>query len=123
MKTGCPRAFFTSLLLISLAFPAWGQLSSSAVDDLVEDAMEKFTVAGVAVGIVKDGEIIHAKGYGLKSVETGEKVDAYTSFAIASNSKAFTSAALAILVERLCDPEFQYPGSADTPQRTGSWCG
>ncbi len=61
--------------------------------------MEKFTVAGVAVGIVKDGEIIHSRGYGLKSVETGEKVDEHTSFAIASNSKAFTTTALAILVE------------------------
>ena len=61
--------------------------------------MDKFTVAGVAVGIVKDGEIIHSKGYGLKSVDTGEKVDQNTAFAIASNSKAFTTAALAILVE------------------------
>ena len=77
---------------------------SREVDQLVEDAMEKFTVAGVAVGIVKDGRIIHAKGYGVKSVETGEKVDAYTAFAIASNSKAFTTAALAILVDegKLC---------------------
>ncbi len=32
--------------------------------------MAKFTVAGVAVGIVKDGEIIHSRGYGLKSVDT-----------------------------------------------------
>jgi CubicO group peptidase (beta-lactamase class C family) len=89
-----------SLLLVSILFiPVSGQLTSREVDKLVEDAMEKFTVAGVAVGIVKDGEIIHAKGYGVKSVLTGEKVDEHTSFAIASNSKAFTSAALAILVE------------------------
>jgi CubicO group peptidase (beta-lactamase class C family) len=65
----------------------------------VEEAMEKFTVAGVAVGVVKDGKIVHAKGYGVKSVDSAEPVDAYTSFAIASNSKAFTTAALAILVE------------------------
>lgn len=79
--------------------PAWGQLSSAEIDRLVEDAMEKFAVAGVAVGVVKDGEIIHAKGYGVKSVDNGLPVDEHTSFAIASNSKAFTSAALAILVE------------------------
>jgi len=99
MKTGNPKVLFTLLLVFTLVFPAWGQLTSSEIDKLVVDAMEKFTVAGVAVGIVKDGEIIHAKGYGLKSVETGERVDEHTSFAIASNSKAFTSAALAILVE------------------------
>ncbi len=87
--------------MVFLVVPASlsGQLTSSEIDSLVEDAMEKFTVAGVAVGIVKDGEIIHTRGYGLKSVETGEKVDEHTSFAIASNSKAFTTTALAILVE------------------------
>ena len=98
MKNGNLKVLL-SLLLVLVMAPSWGQITSSEIDELVEDAMEKFTVAGVAVGIVKDGEIIHAKGYGLKSVETGERVDEHTSFAIASNSKAFTSAALAILVE------------------------
>ncbi len=99
MKKGNLKASFVVLLALVLVIPVWGQLSSREIDKLVEDAMEKFTVAGVAVGVVKDGEIIHAKGYGLKSVETGEKVDEHTSFAIASNTKSFTSAALAILVE------------------------
>ena len=99
MKTGRLKAIITLLLAITFVIPVWGQLSSKEIDELVEDAMEKFTGAGVAVGVVKDGEIIHARGYGLKSVDTGEKVDEHTSFAIASNSKAFTSAALAILVE------------------------
>jgi CubicO group peptidase (beta-lactamase class C family) len=89
------------MILLSLTFllPVNSQLTSTDIDELVKDAMEKFTVAGVAVGIVKDGKIVHARGYGVKSVETGEKVDEHTSFAIASNSKAFTTAALAILVE------------------------
>jgi CubicO group peptidase (beta-lactamase class C family) len=93
------KKLFPILLACNLILPVWGQLTSAEIDHLVEDAMEKFTVAGVAVGVVKDGEIIHAKGYGVKSVDSGEKVDEHTSFAIASNSKAFTSAALAILVE------------------------
>jgi CubicO group peptidase (beta-lactamase class C family) len=99
MKTGKLKALFTLQVTLCLLIPVSGQLSSREIDKLVEDAMEKFTVAGVAVGVVKDGEIIHAKGYGLKSVDTGEKVDEHTSFAIASNTKAFTTAALAILVE------------------------
>jgi CubicO group peptidase (beta-lactamase class C family) len=93
------KKLFMLLIAIQLILPAWGQLSSTEIDNLVADAMEKFTVAGVAVGVVKDGKIIHAKGYGVKSVDTGAPVDEHTSFAIASNSKAFTSAALAILVE------------------------
>ncbi len=61
--------------------------------------MEDFTVAGVAVAVVKDGKIIHQKGYGLKSVDSNGKVNEHTNFGIASNSKAFTTTALAILVE------------------------
>ncbi len=75
------------------------QVSSDEIDVLVETAMKKFNVAGVAVGIVKDGKIIHTKGYGIKSIKTNKKVNEHTQFAIASNSKAFTTAALAILVE------------------------
>ncbi|MCP4310414.1 MAG: serine hydrolase [Bacteroidetes bacterium] len=92
--------FLISILILSLIpVTGSGQLSTKEVDRLVEDAMEKFDVAGVAVGIVKDGEVFLAKGYGVRSVEGKEKVDENTSFAIASNSKAFTSAALALLVE------------------------
>ena len=92
--------YLISILLLSVIhLTGYGQLSVKEVDRLVEDAMEKFNVAGAAVGIVKDGEVFLAKGYGLKSVEGKEKVDEHTSFAIASNTKAFTAAALAILVE------------------------
>ena len=86
---------FSSILINSNL----GQITSREIDMLVEDAMVKFTVAGVAVGIVKDGKIIHSKGYGVRSIETAEKVNEHTSFAIASNSKAFTTTALALLVE------------------------
>jgi CubicO group peptidase (beta-lactamase class C family) len=47
---------------------------------------------------IKDGKVVLAKGYGVKSIDTQEKVDANTLFGIASNS-GFTSAALAILVD------------------------
>ncbi|MBC8321049.1 MAG: serine hydrolase [Bacteroidetes bacterium] len=85
------------VLLISNTTNA--QISAKEVDKLVENAMSKFYVAGVAVAIVKDGEIVHSKGYGVKSVETKEKVNEHTQFSIASNSKAFTTAALSILVD------------------------
>ena len=54
---------------------------------------------GIAVAVVKDGKIIHAKGYGVRSLNTMQKVDENTLFGIASNSKAFTVAALGILVD------------------------
>ena len=89
--------FFTlSLFFTNYLF---GQITSKEVDSLVRKAMKEFNVAGVAVAIVKDGKIIHEKGYGVKSIDTKLSVDEHTNFQIASNSKAFTTAALSILVD------------------------
>ena len=92
---------FTFLLLFTFLSTniLLAQISSNEINQLVEQSMKQFNVAGVAVGIVKDGKIIHSKGYGIKSVITKEKVNEHTLFAIASNSKAFTTTALALLVE------------------------
>ncbi|MFV5688373.1 serine hydrolase [Flavobacterium sp. ZT3R25] len=89
---------FVAITLIATTL-SFAQISSSQVDELVERSLKTFNVPGIAVAIVKDGKIIHAKGYGVKSILTNEKVDANTLFGIASNSKAFTSAALAMLVD------------------------
>lgn len=75
------------------------QLPAAELDALVKKAMQQFEVAGVAVAIVKDGKIIHEKGYGVKSITTNAPVDEHTNFQIASNSKAFTTAALSILID------------------------
>ncbi|WP_020570339.1 serine hydrolase [Neolewinella persica] len=90
-----------SLLLCQLFIfnVSYAQGTANKVDQLVNEAIEKFNVAGIAVAIVKDGEVIHNKGYGVTSSKTKEKVNENTRFAIASNSKAFTSAALAILID------------------------
>ena len=74
--------------------------SSSQIDSIVKKAMSISPTAGVAVAVIKDNKIIHSKGYGVSSTNTKEKVDGNTLFAIASNSKAFTTAALAMLVDQ-----------------------
>jgi len=74
-------------------------LSSSAIDSLVEKTLKKFDVPGIAVAIIKDGQLVHSKGYGVRSLNTGAPVDENTLFGIASNSKAFTAFALGILVD------------------------
>lgn len=61
--------------------------------------MKEFEVPGIAVAIVKDGKVMVAKGYGVRKLGEPAPVDADTLFGIASNSKAFTTAALAILVD------------------------
>lgn len=69
------------------------------LDATFQKAIADFNVPGMAIAIVKDGKVILAKGYGVKDVRTNEPVTENTSFAIASNSKAFTAAALATLVD------------------------
>ncbi len=94
------KRFFTLAVAIIISCSAKSQgLSSKQIDSIVQIAMERNQHAGIAVAVVKDGEFIHSKGYGLASMNTGEKVDQHTRFSIASNSKAFTSAALAILAD------------------------
>jgi CubicO group peptidase (beta-lactamase class C family) len=90
---------FTVFAFLLVTHPAKAQMTAKAIDALVEKAMKEFNVAGVAVGIVKDGKIIHEKGYGVRSTDSGLLVNEHTDFQIASNSKAFTTAALAILVD------------------------
>jgi CubicO group peptidase (beta-lactamase class C family) len=69
------------------------------IDRLAERIQQKFAVPGMAVAIVKDGKVLFAKGYGVREVGKPDKVDASTLFGIGSNTKAFTVAALAILVD------------------------
>jgi len=90
-----------SLLLFSALFIAVaGQpLSTKQIDRLAKRVMKEFSVPGIAVAVVKDDKVIHMKGYGVRSIVTGEKTDENTLFAIASNTKAFTTAALGILID------------------------
>ena len=71
------------------------------IDDYANAVMttHKTSSAGMAIAIVKDDKIAFAKGYGLRELGKSDPVDQNTVFAIASNSKAFTAAALAILVD------------------------
>ncbi|MFC0677638.1 serine hydrolase [Lysobacter korlensis] len=68
-------------------------------DAFVEQARREFDVPGIAVAIVKDGEIVLERGYGVRELGEPERVDERTLFAIASNTKAFTAASLSILAD------------------------
>ncbi|MDQ2793567.1 MAG: beta-lactamase family protein, partial [Bacteroidota bacterium] len=71
----------------------------AAVDAVVARALKELNVPGIAVAVVKDGQMVLAKGYGVSSLATKAPMDANTLFGIASNSKAFTAAALGLLVD------------------------
>jgi len=69
------------------------------LDAYVARSMKAFDVPGIAVAIVKDGKVVMAKGYGLRKMGESAPVDENTLFGIGSNTKAFTTAALATLVD------------------------
>ncbi len=71
----------------------------SDLDSYVANSMKTFEVPGMAVAIVKDGKILVAKGYGVRKMGDPTLVDEHTMFGIGSNTKAFTTAALAGLVD------------------------
>ncbi len=69
-------------------------------DSIVEKVIKEFQIPGVAIAVVKDQQVILSKGYGLASIKSKKPVDQNTLFKIASNSKAFTAASLALLVQQ-----------------------
>jgi CubicO group peptidase (beta-lactamase class C family) len=68
-------------------------------DEYVTAALRDWEVPGLAIAVVKDDAVVLAKGYGVRKLGETTPVDDQTIFAIASCSKAFTAAALAMLVD------------------------
>jgi CubicO group peptidase (beta-lactamase class C family) len=68
-------------------------------DAEVTRALHLFQVPGLAMAVVKDGQVLLARGYGVRRLGNPAPVDGHTDFQIASNTKAFTTALLAQLVD------------------------
>ena len=66
----------------------------------MDSAMVAWKVVGAGIGIVVDGEVVYAKGHGLRDREHNLPVTTNTLFAIGSSSKAFTVFALGTLVDQ-----------------------
>jgi len=66
---------------------------------LIDDVRRRFEVPGMAIALVEGGRIALAQGYGVRGLVDPRPVDAHTVFPIASNTKAFTAAILATLVD------------------------
>ncbi|TWH16585.1 MULTISPECIES: serine hydrolase [Pseudoxanthomonas] len=79
--------------------PAPAALDPAQLGAWVEAARERFEVPGIAVAVVKDGQVVFEGGWGVRELGQPDPVDAHTLFAIASNTKAFTAASLAMLAD------------------------
>jgi len=86
-------------LLASATFNSWAQINTTDLEEVINTSMARFDVPGMAVAVVQDDKVVFAKGFGISNLNTNAKVNKDTLFGIASNTKAFTSAALAKLVD------------------------
>ena len=99
MKTKIFLIFFVVFSIIVFANGIFEEILP-VFDSYVQENMEKWYIPGMAVGVIKDGELIFKKGYGVKDLETGEPVTPETIFQIGSTSKAFTSFLVGQLVDQ-----------------------
>jgi CubicO group peptidase (beta-lactamase class C family) len=65
----------------------------------IEEARQYWEVPGMSVAIVKDGEVLLAKGYGERELGSSQAVNKNTIFNIGSTTKAFTAVLIGMLVD------------------------
>lgn len=104
MSFKCNRSLtLLSIVVLSVASVGSSQTTRAGapadLDEFAARVLKEFEVPGLAVAIVKDGKVVLSKGYGVRKLGDTAPVDENTLFGIASNTKAFTTAALAMLVD------------------------
>ena len=84
----------------------------AALDAIVDEAVKRYHLPGIAVGVIEDGRVAYTATRGEIAAGSGEAIDRKTRFKIASNSKAMTASVLARLVDagklRWDDPVIKY---------------
>src|ERR1044071_2124817 len=88
---------FALLLFVTTCYAQNG--STSAIDDYVRAEMNKQKIPGLALAIVKNGQVVMAHGYGLSNVEHQVPVKPETIFQSGSVGKQFTATAIMMLVQ------------------------
>ncbi|AYA38889.1 serine hydrolase [Hymenobacter oligotrophus] len=109
MRTRFIKPLLGGLFALALggAAPATAQTASApnrfvadSLDRYIQRGMRQWQIPGLAVVVVKDGQVVVSKGYGVRDLAKKEPVDDKTLFLIASNSKLFTGTALANLEQQ-----------------------
>ena len=87
-------------LLVSLGLFGFGVAQpAERINGIVQRSTDAQRIPGVAVAVIRGGEVVHARGYGLANVEHDVPVTDRTLFQSGSVGKQFTSAAVMLLVE------------------------
>ena len=90
---------FLVITFIFIARPAASRTEDESKGERVDQifgAFDKVGSPGCALGVVRDGELIYKRGYGLASLELGVEIDSRTVFYVGSVSKQFVAASVAL---------------------------
>lgn len=96
------KIVFIALAILLMQHGVTAQNNAAAtvkIDSVINVVMRDWKIPGMAVAFIKDGKVIHQKGFGTKSPEAFLPVDENTVFQIGSVSKSFTAALVAMLVD------------------------
>ena len=85
-------------LLLVASLPVWAA-PPAKFEARVEAVRKAAEVPGMAIAIVENGKLTLARGFGVRKLDSPEKVDGDTIFMTGSTGKAMTAAALATLVD------------------------
>ncbi|HWI92430.1 MAG TPA: serine hydrolase [Flavisolibacter sp.] len=94
------KIIFFLLLGYSQFVSAQPSFIRDSLDSYISQGIKDWNVPGLSIVIVKDGNVIFMKGYGVKNIQTQSPVNQNTLFMIASNTKLFTATSLALLETR-----------------------
>lgn len=84
------------LFVLSIVFSASAQ--TDKVDDYVKAEMQQQRIPGLSIAVVRNGEVIRAKGYGLANVELNVAATPETIYQSGSVGKQFTATLVMMLV-------------------------
>ncbi len=104
-RAGFTAVFVTAVFAVAFAPPLLAAEPQAgptpeAVDAAVRATITRYDLPGIAVGVIEDGKVVYARGYGETVAGSGDPVTSKTLFKIASNSKAMTASLLARLVQQ-----------------------
>ena len=93
------KGFLGALVVLSLALSLVADEKTDKVDQVFAE-WDKTTTPGAALAVIKDGQIIYERGYGMAKLEDGLVMTPQKIFDIGSTSKQFTAACLAMLIRQ-----------------------
>src|SRR5690349_10959117 len=98
VKNQLAKVLFLAVLILSIGGAVSAQPVAD-VDALVKKAIDDKKVPAAGVAVVRNGQVVMVKGYGLADIEAGTPAGENTVFELASVTKQFTAAGIMLLVE------------------------